>query len=82
MTTPWRKTKCCGTCARFPGEKVKDAAGRVHTERAGRCQWQSVEVYPSAVPINSWSNHRPTPNFVRVLDGSDCPCYTPGVEAK
>ncbi len=73
----WRKTKCCGTCALFNLNALKNKAGRVSSSGSARCGWKSIEVYPSSIRID---RGRPTPNYMSRDDGADCGCYEPGKE--
>jgi hypothetical protein len=61
----------CKDCKLYPVEKVKDKAGRIHKNRAARCQWVSAEVYPSSIQLFP----RPQVNYMQPNDGVDCQCF-------
>ena len=67
--------QCCGTCALWDRDAAKDKMGRVRRDRAARCLWESLEIYPESVNVE---NMQPLPRYTMLRDyGEDCKCWAP-----
>jgi hypothetical protein len=60
----------CRDCKLYDLDAVKNKAGAVLRNRAGKCLWQSTEVWP--VSVAECHNRRPTPHYMQPDDGDRC----------
>lgn len=70
----WKSTKCCGTCALWDIEAVRDSGGAVRDNRPAACKWSATTQLPESVST-LLRHHISHPSWMCRSYGTKCECY-------